>query len=74
MRLLQLKNGYSVPEDYIPDCIKIKEAFKEHGYAASLWQCYDVWSEYSESYAAGWLSVPTSNNEIFESLKRFIYE
>ncbi len=55
------------------DCEKIKAALFKNGYVnAGLSDACWLWSEYSDSYAAGWLGLPDTDEEIFECVKNYI--
>ena len=47
------------------DCKIIRAALLERGFEPTLDQCYEVWREVSQIYAAGWMILPDTNNEIY---------
>ena len=55
------------------DCEKIKAALVNNGYAnAGLSDAVFLWSDYSDTYAAGWLGLPDTEEEIFDCVKDYI--
>lgn len=60
---------------YLDDCNKIKDILANQGYIATLQQCYDLWSEYSDSMAAGWMSMrDLSDESIWNTVRLYIVE
>jgi hypothetical protein len=55
-------------EHYQYDVERICKAFAQRDMHCSEQQAYDMWSEYSDTYAAGWLFLPDSNADIVEFL------
>jgi len=74
MKLIKIKSEYKNYSDYEDDIKKIKNALKNAGYFATREQCITLWEMYSETYAAGWLGLPESDNLIVGSILRFFEE
>lgn len=48
---------------------RIQKVLMIYGYEANLEDCADIWDEYSESYAAGWMGLPESDSELWECIE-----
>lgn len=57
---------------YPNDCKRIKEVMFDSGFELSLEDCDKIWSHYSESLCAGWLSLPKLDHELFEIVESYI--
>jgi hypothetical protein len=54
---------------------RIQSVFLDHGWYATLEQCKELWSRYSEDqWCASWIALPTKSEEIYESLRTYIEE
>lgn len=67
MRRLRYDLEYS-PVRYPADCDRICRVLGSYGIVVSLHDAERMWGEYSESLCAGWLILPESDEEIFETL------
>jgi len=58
----------------IIDQQRIVSICKRMGYEVSVSEAYSIWSEYSDSPAicTGWLSLPISDEEIWEAIEGII--
>ena len=57
------------------DCNRIHGILLDHGYFSTLDECAELWELYSsEEYAAGWLSLPDKNEEVYECIKPYFEE
>lgn len=54
------------------DCERIQSALLNYGIEASINECYDVWDEYSDKRAAGWLCLPDSDDDIYYEISHLI--
>jgi hypothetical protein len=64
---------YPKEERYREDCELIKSALVENGFVnAGLRDAIYLWGEYSESFAAGWLGLPDTSEEIYECVRHYI--
>jgi len=54
------------------DCERIVNIALDHRYLLSVSQAEDVWSEVSEMYAAGWLFLPDSDDELWADIEAFL--
>lgn len=71
-----LHGGDALP-DYrlkdLEDCQLIKKVLRDKGFInAGLVDAMCLWSEYSDSYAAGWLGLPDNDEEIYECIQPYI--
>jgi hypothetical protein len=57
---------------YGADCKRIQDVLVERGLEASLSECEELWSAYSDSLCAGWMMLPDSDEEIYDSISYFI--
>jgi len=55
--------------DYTNDILRIQRVLIDKGYYAENSQCRRVWQLHSEEYAAGWLTLPKTDEEIYESVR-----
>ena len=56
----RITNDYSnIPERYRSDVKEIVEACARQNLIVSPQEAYFAWNEYSDTYAAGWLGLPT---------------
>lgn len=63
------------PEDcYAEDTKRIRDVVRAKGYQCSLEQAKALWSEYSDSMAAGWLHLPDDDDELFGCISHYIIE
>jgi hypothetical protein len=60
--------------DYPHDCQRIVEVLASHGYHCTLEQAQDLWKDYSDHYAAGWLILPESDEDVFYSVSSLFEE
>jgi hypothetical protein len=59
--------------EYRSDCEIIQRVLITNGYLnTGLNDALRLWSEYSDSYCAGWLVLPDNDEDIFNSIKRYI--
>ena len=61
-------------EGYPTDITILEEALSKHSYNASRRDIENAWSDYSESYAAGWLNVRGTSIELVNILLEFMEE
>ena len=55
------------------DCERIKVILIRKGFAnAGLNDAVQLWGEYSDSYAAGWLGLHEDDEDVYDSIKRYI--
>lgn len=50
------------------DCARIVQVSLRHGFVLTLKQAEMIWEEYSEDYAAGWMTLPKTDEELWEIL------
>ena len=56
---------YDVPDRYRDDCHRIQQALLNHGYTSDIQDCYELWSDYSDRYAAGWIGFPEDDDDLW---------
>jgi hypothetical protein len=69
--MLRLKFPMSVSsymKSHLEDCNRIKSVLESAGIAVSVYEAYLMWETYSDRYAAGWLFLPDSDEEILNAL------
>ena len=64
MKKLKVKEKYNHHFEYTNDIDRIVKIFADHGYEISREDAVRGWENYSESYAAGWMSLG-SDDEVF---------
>lgn len=55
-------------ERHIDDCGRIVRVAAANGYPITINNAYKLWSEYSDSYAAGWLYLPEKDEDLFSRI------
>lgn len=50
---------------YPEDLARIQKVLADRGYEADPRTCADLWSRYSDSMAAGWMTLPDTDDEVF---------
>jgi len=45
-----------------------KQLLLEEGIYADFWECYNIWSGYSNDLAAGWLFFPANDEDILKQI------
>ena len=60
-------------DDYIhrhhSDVERLQRVMLQNGYEADLRSAADIWEEYSDDYAAGWLGMPENDDELWETIE-----
>lgn len=57
---------------YIDDIRRIKNILLHRGYNATLTNSEQLWDRYSDSMAAGWMTLPENDEEVFECISYYI--
>jgi len=57
--------------EYPEDTKRIQRILAKKGYEASLVECDTMWKEYSKNMAAGWMSLPEKDDEVFEMVSQY---
>jgi predicted metal-dependent peptidase len=57
---------------YSEDVERIQKILANKGYEATLIECEKLWDTYSESMEAGWIILPKSDEDVFESISCYI--
>lgn len=57
---------------HIEDVERIQQVCLKNGYAADLEDCAGIWSEYSDSYAAGWLGLDEDDDDLWRTIKNYV--
>jgi hypothetical protein len=69
MKKIKIKRAYEFP--HYDDCSTIVAAMASEGYLCSTEEARELWEMYSDSWAAGWLILPSDQKKIVESIKPF---
>lgn len=56
------------------DVERLQRVMLQNGYDADLPSAADIWEEYSDDYAAGWLGMPDDDIELWETIKYRVEE
>jgi hypothetical protein len=59
------------PLPYEEDCLRIQGIFATRDYEVSLYEARWLWRSYSDRFAASWLFLPVSDDEVFRALKDY---
>lgn len=71
-RIRLVRDIGSIPKGRMPDIRRIQEAFVEvHDAEVTDYQAYEMWSDYSDSMAAGWLFLPPDSWHICEAVSPY---
>ena len=57
--------------DFHEDTLRIQRVLIDRGFYAENTQCRRLWELHSEEYAAGWLALPKSDDELYECIHPF---
>jgi hypothetical protein len=71
-KILNMNSNYE-PE-YKSDCLRIQQILIEHGFESDLYDCEILWRDYSDGLAAGWLSLPESDERLWRTLEHRVKE
>jgi hypothetical protein len=63
MKKLKFKEPYNHHYEYADDIDRIVKVFADRGYEISRECAVKSWEAYSESYAAGWMSMRTNGDD-----------
>lgn len=61
----KIRDNENFDHRHLSDVKRIQEVLMKNGYDADLPSCAEIWEEHSDSYAAGWLGLPSDDNEIW---------
>lgn len=61
--------GENFEHRHYADVVRIKQVLLKNGYDADLPSCANIWDEYSDSYAAGWLGLPKDDDELWQAIQ-----
>lgn len=67
MRKIKYENRQSLIE-YQDDCARICEVLATQGISISMHEAQKIWSNYSDKYAARWLILYETDEEIINAL------
>jgi hypothetical protein len=54
------------------DVERLVECFSQHRYHIPPRAAYEIWKEYSQSMAAGWMMLPESNEQLWNILSQYV--
>lgn len=60
----------SYADEYPDDCERIQTIARIHKIYITIGQASAIWESYSESFCAGWLFLPDSDDAILEVIKK----
>jgi len=66
-----MKHKENFEHRFIEDVERIQQVMVSKGYYCTLKMCAHMWEEYSDTYCAGWLSLPESDDDLFNILKYY---
>ncbi len=58
----------------VKDCIRIQKVLHDNETDATIEECAQLWSDYSDTYYACWLSIPKKSEDIWASLEDMVLE
>lgn len=67
--ILKLEQDKSFQHRHLDDVERIFKVIRENGYYPTMSSCADIWEEYSDISAAGWLGLPPSDLELWDIIK-----
>lgn len=53
---------------HLEDVKRMQRVLQANGYHADLDDCARLWDDYSDMYAAGWLGLPSDDDELLNTL------
>lgn len=69
MKRLRLKmRDHTLPDCEHRDAQRIVDAFARHGVACGLIDAHTLWEMHSEDYCAGWLIMPSKDEDLERDL------
>lgn len=54
---------------HLNDVKRIQIVCLQNGYEADLGDCADIWDDYSDMLAAGWMGLPENDEELWNIIK-----
>ena len=63
-----MNNSY-YQSPYQSDCERIADVALRHRYLLTVEQAEDLWNDFSETFAAGWLSLPEDDEELWRDIE-----
>jgi hypothetical protein len=51
------------------DVERLQRVMLQNGYEADYNDAANIWDDYSDAYAAGWLGMPEDDNELWDEIK-----
>jgi hypothetical protein len=66
LKKLKVKEQYNHHFEYTNDIDRIVKIFADRGYEISHSDAVKGWEQFSESYCAGWMSLGSDDDEIFD--------
>lgn len=65
-------NDKTFEHRFLEDVERIQKVLDDNGYDSNLSDCADLWEQYSDESAAGWLSLPDDDTELFRIIEFYI--
>lgn len=72
LRKLLLEDDPIYNSDDFADILRIREVLRRKGWNASLRKSHALWTQYSDSMCAGWMSLPVDDQELYDCISPYI--
>lgn len=66
---MKIANVKRHPTSYDRDIERIVQVMEDYGYICAYETAYKAWTNHSEMFAAGWLSLPEADRTLFHYIK-----
>lgn len=53
---------------WLDDVKRMQRVLISEGHLVSLQECADIWDDYSDMFAAGWLCLPSDDSDLYNIL------
>ena len=64
----KINNDKNFQHRHLSDVERIQSCCLQHGYEADLKECADIWNNYSNMFAAGWMGLPNDDEELWNCI------
>lgn len=69
---MKILDKYSYDIAYKSDCERIQKLCLSHDLYVPLNVCYEIWEEYSDTYAAGWLFLYKTDEGLWNAIEKYV--
>jgi hypothetical protein len=59
---------------WLDDVKRMQNVLISNGNLVSLQECADIWDGYSDSFAAGWMGLPSDDSDLYNILVLYLDE